>query len=296
MHLPEQKRIIKRLVFRLVRRYIAGSTTQSVLEAVRKLNEQGLHATVTLLNDYVEQTVKARYNTNAYIQFIKQISRLNLNSDISLRLTQIGYGIDNGLMGRNLQQVIDAANENRSRVWIENEESIDTSELLSLYREFRGKSDGLGIEIMPTYEEGDWILELIKPKDLVKLRCRLQREESKKNKKESFNTLRLYKSYIDRLRAMRAHVTVLDHNAHIIGKIAALNKSYRNDLTFEAPLGYGNRKLKKLAEKKFNISVYVPYGKDWVQYLINKLTEGRIRNIAIALLNGEKTGYEHDRY
>jgi proline dehydrogenase len=275
----------------LVRRHIAGSTTQSVLEAVRRLNTLGMHATVTLLNDHIEQPQQARYNANAYVQLIKQTSRLNLNSDVSLRLTQLGYGLDSSLMGKNLNEVIGAAVENKQKVWIECENSIDTDELLPLYHEFKDGHNCLGMEVIPSNEEKGSVLDSIRSKDLIKVKCHLHGKESG-SRKESFDALKLYKSYIDGLRTAKANVTVLDHNAGLIGKIASLSKSYKDEITFEAPMGYGGKKLKSLSEKKFNMSVYVPYGKDWVPYMINRLAEGRIRNIAIALLNGEN-GHEH---
>ena len=70
--MSDQKHLIKGIVFRLVKKHIAGSTTQSVLEAVRRLNTLGMHATVTLLNDHIEQPQQARYNANAYVQLIKR--------------------------------------------------------------------------------------------------------------------------------------------------------------------------------------------------------------------------------
>lgn len=293
--MSDQKHLIKGIVFRLVKKHIAGSTTQSVLEAVRRLNTQGMHATVTLLNDHIEQPQQARYNANAYVQLIKQTSRLNLNSDVSLRLTQLGYGIDSTLMGKNLLEVIGAATENKQKVWIESESSIDTEEMLSIYRDFKDGKSCLGMEIIPNQEEKGMVIESIKSKDLVKVKCHLHKGGESKSRKESVGALKLYKSYIDGLRGAKASVTILDHNASLIGKIAALDKSYKNNITFEAPMGYGGKKLKSLSEKKFNMSVYVPYGKDWVPYMINRLTEGRIRNIAIALLNGEN-GHEHGSY
>lgn len=298
IRLPEQKHIFKGLIFRLVRKHIAGSTTESMLEAVRGLNGQGLHATVTLLNDHTTQASKARYNTNAYAQLVKQISRLNLDSDVSLRLTQIGYGLDSGLMGRNLKQIIETAEENKRKVWVESEDCVDTEEMLSIYRDFRGAAGCLGMEVVPAKDGRDSVIDAIEPKDMVKLKCRLHKEKAKggHERKESFDALKIYKSYIDGLRGARASVTVLDHNAHLIGKIALLDKRYRDDVTLEAPLGYGGKKLRKLSEKKYMASVYVPYGKDWVPYVINRLSESRLRGIAVALLNGESKGHEHGGY
>ena len=294
--MPEQKHIIKGIIFRLVKKHIAGYTTESALGAIRRINGEKLHTTVTLLNDHTVQAAKARYNTNAYVQLMKQISRLNLNSDVSLRLTQIGYSIDHETMGKNLQQIVETANENKLRVWIEDEVAVGASELMPLYRDIRDNSDYLGVEMNPGQEANNSAFELIEPKDMVKLRCHKHCIDGNIAKKERTNTLKQYCDYINRLTRMKANVTVLDQNAHMINKLVASNKGYKQQVTFEAPMGYGSEKLKKLAEKRYNVSVYVPYGKDWVPYMINRLTEGRIRNIAIALLNGKDSGYAHGGY
>jgi hypothetical protein len=154
------------------------------------------------------------------------------------------------------------------------------------------------MELVPIKDGMNDIIGSIKPKDMVKLKCHLHKEKAQggNEKKESVDALKIYKSYIDGLRRAKANVTVLDHNAHLIGKIASLDKGYRDSVTLEAPLGYGSKKLKALLEKKYMASVYVPYGKDWVPYIINRLSESRLKGIAIALLNGESKGDENGGY
>ncbi|MDE1868347.1 MAG: hypothetical protein KGH60_00035 [Candidatus Micrarchaeota archaeon] len=302
--MPEQSNLIRRLVFRLVRRHIAGPTSSSVLAAVRELNDQGLHATVTLLNDHVDDQMKARYNTNAYIQLMKQISRLRLNSDVSLRPTQIGYSLGGDTARKNLESVAEAASQNQLKLWIESEESISLHQMLSLYSTAREASKGgtVGIEIPPTYDEydiGKMIVPNMGPKSQIKIGRRHSAEPSeKKQEKERKNDEKLvanqYKSAIDRLIKAKAQVTMLDNDYHIVKRVLKMNKEYRKKLSLEMPLGYSGKKLGKLSRQKMSVGVYVPYGKDWVPYFINRLAEGRIRNIAITLLNGEKAGVEED--
>ena len=86
----EDNNIVKKLVFRFIRRHIAGTTTDSAIKAALQLNESGIKATLTFLSEGAKETNKARYNVNAYSHLLKQISRLRVNADVSLRPGQIG--------------------------------------------------------------------------------------------------------------------------------------------------------------------------------------------------------------
>lgn len=290
VYLEEQSNIIRKLVFRLVRKHIAGSTSGAVLNVVRDLNKKGFHATVTLLNEHVDDQAKAKYNTAAYMQFIRQLSRLHLNSDVSMRLSQIGYGLDNITFEKNFQSVIDVANSCKQRIWIEDEANLGTDDIMPIYRKFKPKCNSLGAEIQPNYDQIDgkgMLVRSISSKDMIKLRYRAQ--EKKKKGAEKIDRFKLYKEYLDTLIGKRVNLTVLEDDPKLINRIIASNKDYKKNLIFEIPLGYSNKTLALLQKNKINSSVYVPYGKDWIPYLINRLAEGRVRNIAVALLNGQKT-------
>lgn len=283
--MEEQSNIIKKLVFRLVKKHIAGSTSSGVLNVVRDLNNRGFHATVTLLNDHVDDQSKAKYNTNAYVQFIRQLSRLHLNSDVSIRLSQIGYGIDEAMLEKNLQDIINVANSTSQRLWIEQEAKLDNDEVMPLYRKFRPTCNTLGAEIKP--ETGSDIARMVSNRDMLKLR--FMPNGHNKEKKEKTDRRRLYREYISELMGKKVTLTVLEDDPKQINSIISANKDYKRNLIFEIPLGYSNKRVAALQRSKLNLSVYVPYGKDWIPYFINRLAEGRVRNIAVALLNGEKS-------
>jgi proline dehydrogenase len=279
--------LIGKLVFRLVKKHIAGSTNSSVLNVIRDLNKRGMHATVTLLNDHVGDPTKARYNTNAYVQFLKQLSRLRLNSDISIRASQLGGRIDRELLERNLGEIIDVAKTADQRLWIEQEPESKTGDTVALYRKFRPRFSNLGVEINPTAEaDGLAFSRLLSGRDLIKLRY-----NPKVGPERKVDRLKLYRSYIDALTKRHASLTLLEHDQKLIERIMAVSKDYKRNLIFEIPLGY-SQKLGRL-KGKLKMSVYVPYGKDWIPYFINRLAEGRVRNLAVTLLDG-KTGVNAD--
>jgi proline dehydrogenase len=264
--------LIGKLVFRLVKKHIAGSTNSSVLKVIRDLNNKGMHATVTLLNEHVDDHTKARYNTNAYVQFIKQLSRLRLNSDISVRASQLGGMIDRKLLERNLGDIIEAAKK---------------GEAVELYRKFKPRFRNLGVEINPSAEiEGKDVGKMLSGSDIIKLRYNQKGGTERKGDK-----LRLYKSYIEALSKRHTSLTLLEHDQKLVSRIMAAGRDYKKNLIFEIPLGY-SQKLSKLKGKS-NMSVYVPYGKDWIPYFINRLAEGRVSGIAATLLDG-KTGVNVD--
>ncbi len=291
VYLEEQSNIIRKLIFRLVKKHIAGSTSAAVLNTVRDLNNRGFHATVTLLNDHVDDQTKAKYNTNAYVQFIRQMSRLHLNSDVSIRLSQIGHGIDDLLLEKNFQSILDVANSCKQRLWIENEAELNNEELMPIYRKFKSTCSVLGVEIRPDpeYNGTKNIGKMVSNKDIIKLMNPLKEAHKDKHAKRA-DRFKAYKEWIDVLMNKKITLTVLEDDPKLINRIIASNKDYKRNLIFEIPLGYSSRKLNALQKSKLNLSVYVPYGKDWIPYFINRLAEGRVRNIAVALLNGERSG------
>jgi proline dehydrogenase len=290
--LEEKNNIIRKLVFRLVKKHIAGSTSTSVLNVVRDLNEKGFHATVTLLNDHVDDAIKARYNTNAYIQFIRQLSRLHLNSDVSLRLSQIGYWLDEDLLAKNLESIAEAAKSSDHMVWIENESNLDARMIMPLYRKLKQKYGSIGLEMTtdPIAENRKHDLNgFVSSKDIIKLRYDIKnaRKEKSSHSKDKY---KLYKEYIDALMNKKVSLTLLEQDTKLTDRIMGSNKDYKRNLILEFPLGYNSKGMGKLQKGKMNLSVYVPYGKDWIPYFINRLAEGRVKNIAVALLDNEKAG------
>ncbi len=288
VYLAEQRSIIERLVFRFVKKHIAGPTSASALEAVREINAKGLRTTLTLLNDGVSNIAKARYNANAYVQLIRQVSRLNLDSDISLRPVQIGYSVDPDLMQRHLEEIAREAYESKIKLWIEHDGTSSMHDQLALYRKLRSQYGNVGVEIQPAHAGAASTLNGgIEPKDLVKVRC----HPGSDGKREQKSTVGMYSDYIDRLLSKRAEVSVWDRDFDMMRKLAAAKSNYKKNVAFEIPFGYSVHDMKKLQQYKLDVSVYVPFGKDWVPYLIGRLAEGKIRRIAVALLDGK--GDEH---
>ncbi len=288
--------LIKRLVFKLVKKHIAGSTSASVIRTVKQLNDKDVSATVTFLNENAATPLKIRYNINSYIEIIKQLSRLNLEAEVSLRLSQLGYlgGKEQAVAA--LDEIVSVADKYKKRLWIETEGAIIQSNIFDVRDRYDGTCD-MGVEVpadyMAKYTNGTIPKSMLSYK-YVKLMTLAQqengpvpkkKEKSKKNLQET-----LYYKCISKLAENDVNTIVFGHDERMLSKLMAGSKSYKKHLRFEVPLGYNRKRFGMMLKSNQKMSVYVAYGKDWVPYAINKLTEGRIRDIAKAVLDGESGG------
>lgn len=294
--MADEQTFIRKLVFRFVSKHIAGATLNSALNVTKALNSKGIRTTITFLNDHISDGVKARYNLNSYLQLTKQISRLSLNSAISVRLTQLGFNVSESTASQNMRKLAEVADGLRVPLWIEHESCFDGGRALRAYAGYAGRYQGVGIEL-PVRSSGiaDIIARLPRKGCMVKLTAHsVQDGKAAKPAKKGImpkparerDPIALYTEYA-KLLGKRHRVYIRENDEKTLYRIAARASVPKSNLIIELPLGYSGKWLARFARKRLNVDVYVPYGKDWVPYAINRLREGRIRNIARSVLNGE---------
>ncbi len=284
--MPEEQTFIKRLVFKFVRKRIAGATLNSALDTTKELNSKGMSSTITFLNDHVRDSVKARYNLNSYMQLTKQVSRLNLNSGISVRLSQLGFNVSEGMANKGLEELLSVANKSGVRAWLEHESAVDTGSLLDAYSSYHETFTNTGIELpLRSAHISEIIRGLPKKGSMLKLTA----HSYGYSKAKPHDPVELYTSYARKLGRANS-VYILENDEKTLYTVASRASIPKSNLIVELPLGCSSKWLKRFAKKRLNMGVYVPYGKDWIPYAINRLTEGRIRGIAIGILNGEASG------
>jgi proline dehydrogenase len=139
----EQHGFLKKLIFKLVKKHMAGATSASAIKMLQQLNDKKLAGTVTFLNENDITKVKAKYNANSYMQLMKQISRLNIKSDVSIRPSQIGYGIDRKAAEENMSDILECAESNGIYVWIESGMHAGSIDPLDIYKTHRRAEENM---------------------------------------------------------------------------------------------------------------------------------------------------------
>ncbi len=276
--MAKEKAFIKRLIFRLIKKRIAGGTINTAFNVAKELNAKKIRATITFLNEGDSATQKARYNLMSYMELVNRIGRLHIEADVSLRLSQISSA-DMGSGESNLAQLAEVAKANGVTLWLEYEPAMGAKQLAAIYARHVDECS-LGIELPVRMQGIEKIEEALPANARVKLFSHGFSSASgpaKKGKKPK-SLVDTYIEHASMLIGTGAKVCISEGDERIISRIVQQGR-YKKDLIFELPLGYSKKWQSKLSGKGVRISVYVPYGKDWIPYAINRLTEGRIREI-----------------
>ncbi|MGC8537500.1 MAG: hypothetical protein ACP5MZ_00765 [Candidatus Micrarchaeia archaeon] len=290
--MSEQNTFLKSIVYRLIKKHISGTTVNAAFRLTKSLNDKDMSATITFLNENVNDTGKARYNLNSYMQLIKQISRLNLGASISVRMSQLGLTLPNGIIEHNMLSLLTTAKSSHVNAWFEYEDALGLKGMVDLYKRYNELYDGIGIELPLQHPKIEQVIDSLPKAALVKLISHYHMNEPKESTKDKEKAkqkghIDMYMNYINKLHELKATVHIQEPDEKTVYRLAKANKQYKRDLIFELPLGYSKRWQSKFIKEKMRVSVYVPYGKDWVPYAINKLTEGRIRELAVSILDGK---------
>lgn len=292
--MKNEEGILANLMLKLVRKRIAGPTIATALKRAKEINAFGMFATITFLNDHVDNQAKAKYNANAYRQLIHQISRLNIRADASIRVSQLGYNIDRTMATRLLGDLVSTAKRCGVNIWCEYENGIGAYRI-----PYIGRNEGMGVlgievpyEMFPVLRNKS---RLIKSANSIKLvmnnGAEVNRSDVAKTDKVSRRRGAVPESgaIADSLKDGK-RITIHAQDENELWKIASKipRSSYGKNLILEVPFGYSKRNVRSLLGKGLVVSVYTPYGRDWIPYAVNRLTEGKVHRLA-SIMPGGKT-------
>ena len=117
---------------RTARRFIAGETLDEAIAVVRELNSRGILATLDHLGENVASREDARRAAREYQELLHRIADEEVQSTISVKLTQLGLDLDVEECLANLLRIVERAAESGDLVWIDMEGSAYTDGTLDL--------------------------------------------------------------------------------------------------------------------------------------------------------------------
>ncbi len=267
-------------------RFVAGETAEEAFQAVRPLNAKGLTASLDLLGENVRDPAEARAACRAYVELLHGIARAGLDSNISIKLTMLGLGIDRGMTRNHVVEILEAAAAAGRRVRIDMEGSAYTQATLDLFREVfpEHRNVGVVIQCMLRRSAGD-------VEDLLRMgaRVRLVKGAYKEPEEIAFPDKDEVNAEFDRLAERLLtdgdYPAIATHDDERIDHVLrfASARGIAPD-RFEFQMLYGIRRETQLAlvEKGYRMRVYVPYGEKWFPYFYRRLRE-RKENVAFVL-------------
>ena len=138
-----RRRSIGRLATRLpvtrsmVARFVAGETLDEALVALGRLHDAGFRTTVDVLGEAVTSNEDARSAADQYIETLDALAANGLDRNVSVKLSQMGLGLDAGACRDNVRRILERAAEHEAFVRIDMEDHSTTDATLALWRELR---------------------------------------------------------------------------------------------------------------------------------------------------------------
>src|SRR5437016_13200254 len=129
--LSEQPRVFKfvrgnGLARRFAARFVAGETVDDAVAALKRLNAAGISASLDLLGETVGGAAEARAARDVYLQTLDHIHRARPDGNVSVKLTQMGLDIGEGLCVDNVRAIVPRARQPHPVLRIESDGSART--------------------------------------------------------------------------------------------------------------------------------------------------------------------------
>ncbi|MFI5236381.1 MAG: proline dehydrogenase family protein, partial [Ignavibacteriales bacterium] len=139
-HVPKMK-----FVQRAVKRFMPGEKVEDVLLASKQLLSRNIPTTLTHLGENITTIGEAEENTHHYLVLLDKIKAENLDIEISLKLTQVGFDLSFEKTLENLSTIAEKANLLNNYVFIDIEDSSYVNRTISLYKRIKENFDNIGL-------------------------------------------------------------------------------------------------------------------------------------------------------
>ncbi len=269
-------------------RFVAGEALADAVEAIRHLNGQGISASFDHLGESITSEIETRTEVNEYLRVLDSIDESGLNSNVSVKLTQLGLDVSQDLCYANTRKIVEAALRYNNFVRIDMEDSTKIDPTLEVFKRLRAEFENVGIVIQAyLYRSEKDVEELLGLGARIRL-CKGAYKEPPlvafpKKADVDANYIKLTKL----LLTSDAYHGIATHDENMIAATIqfAKKRTIPTD-KFEFQMLYGIRRdlQEKLVREGYRMRVYVPYGRYWYPYFMRRLAE-RPANMWFVLRN-----------
>ncbi len=279
--------------WRTASRFVAGTKIDDAIRAIRELNAKGINVTLDHLGENTSRPEEASEATAAIISTLDEIKSSGVCANVSIKLTQIGLGLDESVCAQNLERILTRAKLNDNFVRIDMEDTPYTDKTIKLFCQMHQKGyEGTGLVLQSylyrTEADARKLLEDKTPIRLVKGAYQEPADKAFPKKADvDANYDLLTKIMMDAALAANAPRVGGDGCFPPIPAIAthdenriAFAKNYAEKIglpkdAYEFQMLYGIRRdlQDKLVKDGYLVRVYVPFGTHWYPYFMRRLAE-----------------------
>jgi proline dehydrogenase len=277
--------------WRAASRFVAGEKAEDAIRVVRELNAKGINATLDHLGEHTSTMDEAANATEDILAILDEIDKAKVRANVSIKLTQIGMGLDERICHQNLIRILERAREHNNFVRIDIEDTPYTDTTISTYhtmleRGFTTKTMGMAVQSYLYRAEADVRALLEKGTRFRLVKGAYLEPESiafRKKKDTDSNFIRL----MEILLGSETYHAIATHDEAIINatkEYAGARNIPKSHFEFQMLYGVRRDLQLRLAQEGYRVRVYIPYGQRWYPYFMRRLAE-RPANVIFILRN-----------
>ncbi|MCF8412797.1 MAG: proline dehydrogenase family protein [Melioribacteraceae bacterium] len=267
----------KNLVFVFAKKYIAGTKLQDAVEVVKELNSIGIMATMDVLGEAISNKKEAEDAKNECLEVLENIKTHKLDSNLSIKPTQLGLAIDEDYCYFQLKEIVEKAKSYNNFVRIDMEDSSLTDKTIKLFNRINKDFDNVGIVLQAYLKRTADDVDKLNPQNTDYRLCKGIYVEPEKiaykdRKKVQDNFIELMSKIISNGNyvGIATHDEVLVDAAY---KYVTENKIDKDKFEFQMLYGVREELRNKISADGYRLRVYVPFGEHWYHYSVRRLQE-----------------------
>ncbi|MDZ5713337.1 proline dehydrogenase family protein [Jeotgalibacillus haloalkalitolerans] len=268
--------------------FVGGEKTGDMVKQVKKLNSNGIGATIDCLGEFVKTEEDTKKYVDNCFKAIHAIRDEKLNAQISLKLFSVGLEVGKETAIRNMDEILKEAKKYNVFVTINMEEYKNCEDIISVFETLKENHENIGIALQANLFRTETDVERLDPFSPA---IRFVKGAYIESRDVDINN----KSYVDenykklvKTQLLKGNYTqVATHDNDMIDFVKQVVKEHdipKEQFEFQMLQGMREEKQKELAEEGWNMVVYVPFGKDWYTYFMKRLAE-RPANIGFTLMS-----------
>jgi proline dehydrogenase len=276
---------------RVAGRFVAGDTVEAGMNAARELHARAIAAMLDHLGENVASPAQAAAAADTYIRALKRIRESpDLDTNISVKLTQLGLDVSFDLCLENMERVLQVAAERDPPilVMIDMEASPYVDRTLEAYLALRDRFPQMGVCLQAyLHRTAADARRIGGPKAIVRMAKGAYLEPPDVAIRSRAEVRRNFARQAATLLAGGAVVHFATHDERLVaGAKQFVRTRSISRMRYEFQMLYGVRRdlQAELVADGEPVRVYVPYGTQWYPYLTRRLAE-RPANVWFFLSN-----------
>jgi proline dehydrogenase len=282
----------RRFFQRAVKRFMPGETLDAALDAAAQFGKAGLGSVLTELGEQVTNRAEAAAVRDHYLGVLERVQRRKLPAHISVKLTHLGIEASREGCVQDVLKLAARAEQARSFLWIDMEESRYVDVTLEVYRRAKAEWSDVGVCLQAYLRRTPADLEsLLSLAPAIRLVKGAYNEPADVAFPKKGDVDAAYFQLAERLlqEAARQRVKPVfgTHDLALIERIRQAATAQRVDPSaYEFHMLYGIRaaEQRSLASQAAKVRVLVSYGSAWFAWYMRRLAE-RPANVWFVLRN-----------